>query len=60
MQHYVLFFFAFLNFKLTNSKDLWTKLVAMRRKGVMFVLCGDPKNLPVHSFNALIIPVPRY
>ena len=25
----------------------------------MFVLCGDPKYLPVHSFNAFIIPVLR-
>ena len=25
----------------------------------MFVLCGVLKNLPVHSFNALIIPILR-
>ena len=25
----------------------------------MFVLCGSFKNLPVHSFNALIIPILR-
>ena len=28
-------------------------------RAVVFVLCGDRKNLPVHSFNALIIPILR-
>ena len=28
-------------------------------RAVVFVLFGDIKNLPVHSFNALIIPVLR-
>ena len=36
MQHNILFFFACLNFELTSPKDLWTKVAAMRRKGVVF------------------------
>ena len=36
MQHNILFFFACLNFELTISKDLWTKVAAMRRKGDIF------------------------
>ena len=28
-------------------------------RAVVFMLCGDLKNLPVHSFNALIIPILR-
>ena len=36
MQHNILFFFAYLNFELTSLKDLWTKVAAMRRKGVVF------------------------
>ena len=36
MQQNILFFFACLNFGLTSWKDLWTKVAAMRRKGVIF------------------------
>ena len=32
----------------------------LHSRAVAFVLCGDPKNLPVHSFKALIILVLRY
>ena len=28
-------------------------------RAVVFVLCGNFENLPVHSFNALIIPILR-
>ena len=36
MQHNILFLFAYLNFELTSSKDLKTKVAAMHRKGVVF------------------------
>ena len=36
MQHNILFLFAYLNFELTSSKDLQTKVATMRRKGVVF------------------------
>ena len=36
MQHNILFFFACLNFELTGSKDLQTKVAAIRRKCVVF------------------------
>ena len=36
MKYNILFLFAYLNFELTSSKDLWTKVAAMRRKGVVF------------------------
>ena len=36
MQHNILFFFACLHFKWTSSKDLWTKVAAVRRKCVVF------------------------
>ena len=31
-----MFFFACLNFELTGLKDLWTKVAAICRKGVVF------------------------
>ena len=36
MQRNILFFFACLNFELISSKDLYTKVAAMRRKCVVF------------------------
>ena len=36
MQRNILFLFAYLNFELPSSKDLQTKVAAMRRKGVVF------------------------
>ena len=36
MKYNILFLFAYLKFELTSSKDLWTKVAAMRRKGVVF------------------------
>ena len=36
MQHNILFFIDCLNFELTSSKGLWTKVAAMRRKCVVF------------------------
>ena len=41
MQHNVLFFFAYLNFELTSLKDLWTKVAAMRRKGVVLSMGNE-------------------
>ena len=53
MQHNVLFFFACLNFKLTSSKDLWTIVAAMRRKGVVF-----SKMFVLRSMGNELVPLP--
>ena len=36
MQYNILFFFACSNFESTSLKDLWFKVAAMHRKGVVF------------------------
>ena len=34
-------------------------LVSFITRVLMVVLCGDPKSLPTHPFNALILPISR-
>ena len=40
MQHNI-FVFACLNFELTSSKDLWTRVAAMKRKGLVLRSMGN-------------------
>ena len=54
MQHNILFLFAYLNFELTSSKDLSTKVAAMRRKGVLF-----SKMFVLRSMGNESVPSPR-
>ena len=62
MQHNILFSFAYLNFELTSSKDLKSKVAAMHRKGVvfskMFVLRSTGNELvpSPHKANCTILP----
>ena len=49
----LLFFFACLNFELTRSKDLSTKVAAMHRKGVVF-----SKMFVLRSMGNELVPSP--
>ena len=53
MQHNILFLFAYLNFELTSSKDLKTKVAAMRRKDVVF-----SKMFVLRSMGNELVPSP--
>ena len=53
MQHNILFLFAYSNFELTSSKDLYTKVAAMRRKGVVF-----SKMFVLRSMGNELVPSP--
>ena len=53
MQHNMLFFFACLYFEVTSSKDLQTKVAAMRRKGVVF-----SKMFVLRSMGNELVPSP--
>ena len=53
MQYNIWFFFACLNFELTSSKDLWTKVDAKRRIGVIF-----SKMFVLRSMGNELVPSP--
>ena len=53
MQHNILFLFAYLNLELTRSKDLQSKVAAMRRKGVVF-----SKMFVLRSMGNELVPSP--
>ena len=52
-QNNILFLLAYLNFEFTSSKDLQTKVAAMRRKGVVF-----SKMFVLRSMGNELVPSP--